>query len=688
VAKPYGHAARRSPTSARTRETLYTALPPLAVALLAGALYHRSLTLAFFNDDPTGNFHWMEQLSSWQLLTSSAGYGFYRPLVFILWKSMLSVFGGYWAPGYHALPLLLHMANVALLWVLAYDATNNRAYASTAALAFASFPLSYEAVGYVAAMFHPLLAFWALLTLLFYRRARRTRAAGWLAAALVTTVLGLFTHENGVVVPVLLLGRDWLATQPAGWRRLLNQPALWFLLAPLLFGILWVSIPKSSGQGLQPLASIGRNAVAFSQVLSYPLLPFLGLHAADTLWLVTVGLAVLLGAYILARWAQVQRVYGFALLWIAASALPSLLILKPVYLYGSPRLYYLTSLGAALLWGVPTLWLGRLLPTGPPSLHPGAGGEACLTAPRAWRVEMPRFALRHALQSLMVLFLVVPPLDYIRCQMHFLGRASDLVRALARRTSQAPAGREIVWVNLPFYFSSCQRYPAGCLNPYPFAPVGAVVLPPYASVADLARVNGGGAARPAQSVLVKEYAPGWSLHASEAISTQTLHDDAATAQVYVLDFAAWEWFDLSAAWRSAADSRGVERARFEQVALQEATVSRQADGLFVTLNWHVLRAPGRALTAFVHLYDAAGALVAQHDGPPASGFVPAWMWQAGDLVVDLHRVKPAQPLATGTYTLVAGLYDSNTGQRLVATSGDGARLANDVAVLRQISWPE
>ncbi len=658
--------AGASRSTAQGREAWITALSLLVVAALAGWLYGDALGLAFFNDDPTGNFAWMERFPLWQFFVSSAGYGFYRPLGFVLWKLLAALFGGYWAPGFHAVLLLLHMANAAMLWVLAFRATGSRAYAWTVALAFVAFPLSYEAVAYVAAMFHPLLTFWTLLAILLYERYRRVQRARWFAASYVALLLGLLTHENGVIIPLLLIGWEWLRDLAAGWRAMLRRRVLWFLPASALYGLLWISIPKSSGQGLRSLLDVSRNALAFSQIASYPALPWLRLSAGDVPRLVAVALVVLGLLYLVARLARRSRVYVYALLWIAVAALPSLAILEPAYLYGSPRLYYLPAVGAALLWAVPALLVERLFSGRPSTL-----------------LSLSRYAL----QGLLVLALCWPPLDYVRCQVYFLGHASDLIRSLARLTAEAPAGREIVWVNLPYFFSSCQRYPTGCRNPYPFAPVGAVILPPYASVADLARVNGGGPARPARSVLVQEYAPGWSLQSKEAISPQVLRSDLLSAQVYVLDFSAWSWFDLSMAWKPQAGPASDPLARFEEtVALQGATVARQGDTLNVALSWRALRAPGRALTAFVHLYDASGTLVAQHDGPPAGGFVPAWMWQADDLVTDVHRIVPEKPLAPGSYTLVAGLYDSGSGVRLAARTVDGQPLANDAVVLQQLSW--
>ena len=74
--------------------------------------------MAFFNDDPTGHFAWMETRGYTDYFRSSADYGYYRPVVFTVLQGMVDTFA-YNARAFHALLLGLHAANVALLWLLA-----------------------------------------------------------------------------------------------------------------------------------------------------------------------------------------------------------------------------------------------------------------------------------------------------------------------------------------------------------------------------------------------------------------------------------------------------------------------------------------------------------------------------------------------------------------------------------------
>jgi 4-amino-4-deoxy-L-arabinose transferase-like glycosyltransferase len=69
-------------------------------------------------------------------------------------------------------------------------------------------------------------------------------------------------------------------------------------------------------------------------------------------------------------------------------------------------------------------------------------------------------------------------------------------------------------------------------------------------------------------------------------------------------------------------------------------------------------------TTFVHLRNAAGETVAQKDQPPLNGAYPTSLWDPGEIIADTVTIPLPADLPAGTYQLVAGLYDFNTGQRL------------------------
>lgn len=85
--------------------------------------------------------------------------------------------------------------------------------------------------------------------------------------------------------------------------------------------------------------------------------------------------------------------------------------------------------------------------------------------------------------------------------------------------------------------------------------------------------------------------------------------------------------------------------------------------LDLTLYWEAVERPGADLTVFVHLLDARGEPIAQHDGAPRDGACPTWIWQPGETLRDHHTLNVERTGAGAPYTLYAGLYDRRSGQR-------------------------
>jgi hypothetical protein len=92
----------------------------------------------------------------------------------------------------------------------------------------------------------------------------------------------------------------------------------------------------------------------------------------------------------------------------------------------------------------------------------------------------------------------------------------------------------------------------------------------------------------------------------------------------------------------------------------------------MTLHWETIAPVARDYTVFLHLVDGEGQVQAQGDGPPLDGWYPTSYWQAGEVLVDLHRLSVGQEAPTGDYRLLVGLYTLGDGLRLPVTAGTGA----------------
>ena len=313
--------------------------------------------------------------------------------------------------------------------------------------------------------------------------------------------------------------------------------------------------------------------------------------------------------------------------------------------YGSPRLSYLPGIGVALLWAMPVLWVV---------------GSEWRVASGGWRVAGVLLAIGYGLA------LVLPARPFIRCQLDLYDATSQFARRMAAVGRAAPVGRDLVFINLPFFFSSTAARPDGCPSPYPWTPVGGVLVPPYAQPRDFVRFNGG-PDRPVEGVAFPGYGPGWRTF-GPAIDGETLRGHAAADAPFVFDLLSGSFADLADAWQPDRGVAASPPASFGGVlALTDARLQKEGATLIARLAWRVLAAPEVPLAAFVHVYDAAGALVAQSDGPPGGGLAPQALWRPGDGLGDTRRIDLG-PLPLGAYTVAVGVYNAADGVRLAAES--------------------
>jgi hypothetical protein len=101
----------------------------------------------------------------------------------------------------------------------------------------------------------------------------------------------------------------------------------------------------------------------------------------------------------------------------------------------------------------------------------------------------------------------------------------------------------------------------------------------------------------------------------------------------------------------------------------EPTGLKPGDVLKVSVGWRAANRPSADYTAFVHVLDRAGKLVAQHDGPPLQGAFPTTAWDPGDTIDDTVDVPLPSTLPPDRYAVTLGLYRPQDGIRLADASG-------------------
>ena len=111
-------------------------------------------------------------------------------------------------------------------------------------------------------------------------------------------------------------------------------------------------------------------------------------------------------------------------------------------------------------------------------------------------------------------------------------------------------------------------------------------------------------------------------------------------------------------------------------------VGQAGTRIHLTLFWNTRAPIERDVTVFVHLYGPAGQLVAQQDNQPVRGTYTTSAWQTGETIVDAYDLLLPAQLPAGAFTLAAGMYDSQTQERLRAKDARGQPLADNQVILK------
>jgi hypothetical protein len=100
-----------------------------------------------------------------------------------------------------------------------------------------------------------------------------------------------------------------------------------------------------------------------------------------------------------------------------------------------------------------------------------------------------------------------------------------------------------------------------------------------------------------------------------------------------------------------------------------AATARPGGVLPVALHWAARQPVPDDYHVFVHLLDAEEVRIAQSDNQPALWTRPTSSWAPGELIQDRHALALPSDLPPDVYTLIAGVYLPETGERLL-TEGD------------------
>jgi hypothetical protein len=110
--------------------------------------------------------------------------------------------------------------------------------------------------------------------------------------------------------------------------------------------------------------------------------------------------------------------------------------------------------------------------------------------------------------------------------------------------------------------------------------------------------------------------------------------------------------------------------------------------LFLTLYWQALGRTDTSYTVFVHLLDGDGHIRGQRDSLPGQGTLPTTSWVEGEIIIDPYEILVSSDVPRGTYTVVVGMYDASTAERLPVFDAGGHFLGDHVEVSEVSLAPE
>lgn len=226
----------------------------------------------------------------------SAGSAIYYPIVLSVWRAMHGLFGFESALPYHAINVVLHVANALMLGKLA-ERIGLRGGWIAAAL-FALHPVHVESVAWCTELKNTLSGAFFLASLHAWLRFGEAamRRAAWYAAALGLFALALCSKPSTVMLPAVLVLLAWRREGAAAWRgALATVPFFAFSMAASAYTV-WEQKFHSNARGaewdislLERLLMAGRIPWFYLGKLAWPhplafIYPRWAPDAASALW--------------------------------------------------------------------------------------------------------------------------------------------------------------------------------------------------------------------------------------------------------------------------------------------------------------------------------------------------------------------------------------------------------------------
>ncbi|HTS16335.1 MAG TPA: tetratricopeptide repeat protein [Verrucomicrobiae bacterium] len=162
--------------------------------------------------------------------------------------------------GYHVVNLLLHAANVVLVWRILQRLRVSGAW--LAALVFGIHPVNAATVAWITEQKNTLSMLFAAAAILFYLRFYEEESRRWYRLSLVLFLLALLSKTAVVMLPIVLLGCVWWLRGQLRWKDVLHSAP--FFVASLIMGLvtLWYGYHHPFGEPGAETSSVASRLAA------------------------------------------------------------------------------------------------------------------------------------------------------------------------------------------------------------------------------------------------------------------------------------------------------------------------------------------------------------------------------------------------------------------------------------------
>ena len=639
----------------------------LGLILLAVALYGASLRYPFFWDDPV-ELGRAQARSIVTLFTASRDYLYYRPLTFTLWKAIGALQGRFDPFTFHLIQVVTHALNGVLTFALARRLFRQRAVAAVAAALFVLYPLSYQAVTWVAVAQVQATAL-LLGTLIAYYdgRLRGNQRLLWLSLAL--TVVALPMHENGmafwmmvVALEGVLLCRERAAES---WGLFLRRKAIIWWLFPALhllvcagFFLIWLFSPK--GASLTHLAFQPAVGQYLLQGLIWPVAGALGVWGriglVDQGWWPLTVVALVTLAWLLVAYGRGRQLplLGLAVLWFVITEVPVWVTQAIGYVGLAPRLFYIAAPAVALVWAG-LLGLDIRLP-----------GIGSWWERRAWQIAAGVLMAAVAWQSV----------DFVGVRNRIYAGVMPAVWDVVRQGAEAGANARLLFVNAPDRVTPYDRQ-------YPVGDALVMVMPIDRDLASYVALHTG--VRPTtQSQSAPELANLDRYPYFVNMRGVIAQPDALAHTIRTADKVFFTEYHPDGLVRVVDAGSVLSGQTSDKPLATFGTVLQLQQAVFeppgrLVLQWTCLGPGAPDDTIFVHVTGGDRKPIVQADGDPLRGLWLLEYCQAGERIRDV-RSLPVEDIPAGQYFIRVGVYNRSTNRRLPAHDALGEAIPDDSIV--------